>query len=397
MAIYSHSAAQFSKSVKLNAGKLVEVKGATLKTTKWMLDFIYWKPSEECGWDDASPGCQIKVQLCLPRPSCTLSNEEFSEATAALLCRPSPACASRVGERFGRGKVIDQWGDEVVNCTMQGDGWRRRHDALKLLLRKLLVWSGIPVMCEVFNLFASCIPQEGLNRIEMGRKRQGLVPDFLIPAEEGGGSGILCELKGMSASNTRYPIRRRLVDGTRAVDKRANGLTEEYAKKAKETDWNFCGIARPPRVPLPGAAQPVRQIGPVETKLLSYGRVQGWVFGAWGEASEDVHALVQRIAKSRLELVGTLPGRRVRPRSRAAELSALVTDVRQQLSLCAVKQQARLLLDRLCLLGDGATEAGRRRDWAVQVEVVAAHRRQAQEVSRRQGRNILRHGFGFRI
>ena len=223
------------------------------------------------------------------------------------------------------------------------------------------------------------------------------MPDFLIPAEEGGGSGILCELKGMSASNTRYPIRRRLVDGARAVDRRANGLTDKYAQKARETDWNYCGIARPPRVPLPGVVQPVRQIGPVETKLLSYGRVQGWVFGAWGEASEDVHALVQRIAKSRLELAGTLPGRRVRQRSRAAELSALVTDVRQQLSLCAVKQQARLLLDRLCILGDGATEAGRRRDWAVQVEVLAARRRQAQAVSRRQGRNILRHGFGLRI
>ena len=46
---------------------------------------------------------------------------------------------------------------------------------------------------------------------------------------------------------------------------------------------------------------------------------------------------------------------------------------------------------------NGATEAGRRRDWAVQVEVVAARRRQAQEVSRRQGRNILRHGFGLNI
>ena len=53
------------------------------------------------------------------------------------------------------------------------------------------------------------------------------------------------------------------------MDRRANGLTDEYAQKARETDWNYCGIARPPRVPLPGVVQPVRQIGPVETKLLS--------------------------------------------------------------------------------------------------------------------------------
>ena len=32
-----------------------------------------------------------------------------------------------------------------------------------------------------------------------------------------------------------------------------------------QTDWNHCGTVRPPRVPR-GAPQPVRQIGPVETK-----------------------------------------------------------------------------------------------------------------------------------
>ena len=332
--------------------------------------------------------------LCLPAPSRTLSNEEFSEAACALLCRPSAACAPRVGERFGRGQVIGPWGDEVVNCAMRGDGWRRRHDALKMLLLRLLVWAGIQVTCEVFNLFARCIPQEGLNRIEQGRRRQGLVPDFLIPAEEGGGSGILCEVKAMSASKTHYPLQRRQGDRIRAVDKRANGLTEAYASKARQTDWNHCGTVRPPRVPR-GAPQPVRQIGPVETKLLSFGRVHGWVFGAFGEVSEDVHLLVQRIANSRLDRLDTLPGRGHQRKSRAAQLSALVADVRRQLSFCSVKQQARLLLDRLCLIGDGANEAGRRRDWAAQLEVEAVRRRQAQEVSRRQSRNIVRHGFGL--
>ena len=47
------------------------------------------------------------------------------------------------------------------------------------------------------------------------------------------------------------------------------------------------------------------------------------MFGAWGETSEEVHSLVQRIAKSRQELVETLPGRRVRPKTRAAELTAV--------------------------------------------------------------------------
>ena len=88
---------------------------------------------------------------------------------------PSPACAPMIGERLGNGGRVCQWGDTVANAVMAGDGWRIRHDSMKMLLRRLLVWAGIPVSCELFNLFASCIPQEGLNRLEGGRRRQGLV------------------------------------------------------------------------------------------------------------------------------------------------------------------------------------------------------------------------------
>ena len=69
--------------------------------------------------------------------------------------------------------------------------------------------------------------------------------------------------KSIEASKTHYPVRRRQGERIRAVDRRANGLTEAYASKARETD----GITRVPR----GAPQPVREIGPVETKLLSFG------------------------------------------------------------------------------------------------------------------------------
>ena len=331
--------------------------------------------------------------LCLPGPDFSLSNEEFSEASAALLCLPSPACASRVGERLGNGARICQWGDTVVNAAMAGDGWRKRHDAMKLLLRRLLIWAGIPVTCEVFNLFASCIPQEGLNRLEGGRRRQGLVPDFQVPVEGGGGSA-LCELKCMSASSTRYPQGRRPREFKRAVDRRADLLTSEYQAKARQTDWDYCGTPRLPQV-RQGEPQPVRQLGPVETKLNTFGRVNGWVFGAWGEASEDVHALFQRLAKARVERLDTLPTVRRRQVSRAALLAALVGDVRRQLSLQAVRQQARLLIDRIATVGNGAGAAAQRRDWAVQLEAAASRRRRAQEVSRRQGRNIVRHGFGL--
>jgi len=69
--------------------------------------------------------------------------------------------------------------------------------------------------------------------------------------------------------------------------------------------------------------------------------------------------------------------------------------VRRQLSVRAVQQQARLLIDRLALVGDGIGAAAQRRDWAVELEAAASRRRRAQEVSRRQGSNIVRHGFGL--
>ena len=135
-----------------------------------------------------------------------------------------------------------------------------------------------------------------------------------------------------------------------------------------------------------------RVIGPVETRLLSYGRVSGWVFGAWGECSYEVHTLVQRIARARLEVDDMVAGRRGAPKSREAKLAQHVGYIRRRLCFTAVQQQARLLLDRLGLLGDGVGEAAKRRDWAVQLEKSAAKERRAQAVCLHQGRPLIRRG-----
>ena len=76
-------------------------------------------------------------------------------------------------------------------------------------------------------------------------------------------------------------------------------------------------------------------------------------------------------------------------------MAGLVGHVRRKLSINAVKQTSRLLLDRLQLLGEGAAEAAGRRDRAVMAEAGAARERRAQEVCHRQGRAIVRRGFGL--
>ena len=53
------------------------------------------------------------------------------------------------------------------------------------------------------------------------------------------------------------------------------------------------------------------------------------------------------------------------------------------------------MLDRLELLGDGAGEAARRRDWAVHLERTAERERQAQAVCQRQARPLVRSGFAM--
>ena len=86
---------------------------------------------------------------------------------------------------------------------------------------------------------------------------------------------VLHEIKIISCSQSRYKASWR----ERAVDKRAEQLHQEYVAKARKADRKHLGVRE-------------GDIGPVEGKLLSFERVQGVVFGAFGEASEFVNRLI---------------------------------------------------------------------------------------------------------
>ena len=107
-------------------------------------------------------------------------------------------------------------------------------------------------------------------------------------------------------------------------------------------------------------------VGPVEARLLSFPPLRRWVFGAWGEASEDIHSLVHDLASARQKHQHLLDGRRGAWSrvSEKGELAMLTGQIRRSLSLEAVRSQARCLLGRLSGLGAGAASAARRRAWA---------------------------------
>ena len=309
---------------------------------------------------------------CLPGPD-GLSGQAFVEAMALALCMPSPACRDRIGAKVGR-KTVDIFGDAVLSEVLPGDHWRTRHDKLKMAIHSLCVWARLPVTVEVWGLFSHLIPAQALTRMERGRKRQALVPDFRIemPTPIGGTSPQLAELKIISCCETWYPTG----SNTRATDRRARGLQQEYRLKAKKVDREVLEELQD-------------QKGPVERRLDEFGELLGLCFGAWGEGSEGVHQLVQTIAEARLKFQGLQKGR---PGS-DQELGLLVGQVRRRLSLVAVKAQVDCLLAKLHQVGPGNAQLAKKRSWAIQEDQRMARERSAQWIRRVEGVHTLRKGF----
>ena len=166
----------------------------------------------------------------------------------------------------------------------------------------------------------------------------------------------------------------------KAVDRRAATLPGEYVKHARQIDRDYGGI-------------PERVVGPVEAKLVSFPPLRTWVFGAWGEVSEDVHVLVHDLATARLKHLQTLQGRETwGRRSQEGELAILTGQIRRWLSVEGVRNQARCLIDRVGSLGAGAAAAAKRRNWALLEEARMSKERNAHQLCLAQGHRVHRRG-----
>ena len=312
----------------------------------------------------------------LPGPE-GLRGMAFSEAMASTLCLPSPACRSRLGAKVGK-KRVDLYGDNIQAAALPGDHWRTRHDSVKMTLNSLFNWARLPATCEVWNLFSHLIPGDALTRLESGRKRQALVPDFRLqlPSLYGGGETEhqLAELKLISCCDTWYKLSPRST--VRATDKRAQGLQQEYRRKAQKVDESL------PTHRSNGGK------GPVEQRLDEFGQLIGLCFGAWGEGSEDVHKLVAAIAEARLTSQGLQRGS---PGSKQ-ELGLITGQIRRRLSLAVVKAQTSCLLARLHQVGPGNAQLAKRREWALVEDERMKSERRAQWLRSFDGIKTLQKG-----
>ena len=83
-------------------------------------------------------------------------------------------------------------------------------------------------------------------------------------------------------------------------------------------------------------------MGPILTRLRSFGRVRGLVYGAYGEASADVHDLLRTAAHEMAERTWRLLGARSADEMR----SFMVASARRRVGLAAVQAMARHRLAR---------------------------------------------------
>ena len=114
-------------------------------------------------------------------------------------------------------------------------------------------------------------------------------------------------------------------------------------------------------------------------KLASYGRIKSVVFGSFGEASADVHALVGQITSGRALREWIRLGCRDSEDAKAT----LARYIYRSWGLAAVRAQARLKIDGLAHAGSGAPAAAARRAYGAELH---GSLREAYQLHHRGGR-----------
>ena len=122
--------------------------------------------------------------------------------------------------------------------------------------------------------------------------------------------------------------------------------------------------------------------------MESYLPVLDLVFGAYGEASDGVKRLLDKMVESRVTSLGLRSG----TQEAAKEMSLVTGYLRRRLSSAVMRANVMCLLERLVLVGEGQGQAGRRRQWQRREEEQARLEREAQWIEKISGRNLSRRG-----
>jgi hypothetical protein len=315
-----------------------------------------------------------------------LSGRDFAEVGCRYLMVKSPVVRPVAGWELpgrqpNRGPTrVDAYGDALLAAVMKGGGQQRLHNSAVTCMAKAARSAAVATKTEVPNIFRGAMPPRAAAamdaadaaNVRQDRPRFGYVPDlhmFLPPAKEensGAAHARLLEVKTI-LGKSRYTT---APAGARAVDTRAERLTDEYARMLHRKDMEWCGTAE-------------GTTGPMEAVLRSHGRLRGLVFVAVGEASKDVHGLIKLFAHNMAAAV--LSGRANPEAGMKALVGRYAWSLRRTVAMNHWRGLAGMLIDRKSTLdyggevprwghaegqrAHGAAEAGR----AHQRQRAAAH------------------------
>ena len=164
------------------------------------------------------------------------------------------------------------------------------------------------------------------------------------------------------------------MEGEKAVNLRAKTIQGEYKRKAKAMDVEL-GVGH-------------EEQGPTVQRLNQFPPVLDLVFGAYSEASNGVWELMDKMIDSRLKMLGLARG----SPAVANEVSIITSQLRRRLSSAVMKANINCLLERMCQVGEGVAQAGRRREWVRMEEEKMRWDRQSQWLARVTGNSLIRRG-----
>jgi hypothetical protein len=118
-----------------------------------------------------------ELELCL-------ENTLFAEVVATYFGLPSPAAALLNGTRMRNGSEVDRFANNLSSLSpYKGDGFRTRHDAVKLTVVDVARKCSVGAEAEVLNHFSaqlSAAQRANFSRTNDYRTRQSYVPDILL-------------------------------------------------------------------------------------------------------------------------------------------------------------------------------------------------------------------------
>ena len=292
-----------------------------------------------------------------PTGAIEFSALEMPEIITQYLGRDSPVCRALAGRsipcgwtcrRGGPGpRTCDPEGIQLGLATLPGDDDTRCHDMIGRVLFHITHAAGLRTELSPSHIFDSLVPVAAL---QAAAARDGRPPsiipdgavDVALPAvvtARGQRRGrerffrrYLFDVKTIHAGTFHYHSAHAAEEQAGAVRHRETRVGPDYEAHARKLDRHFYGSTG---------------THPFLDRLRMYSTTRGAVFGAYGEASADVHDLISAAADSQAQRQWGIMGARTPSEMRAF----LVARYRRQLGCTAVLAFARHRLARVPYIG----------------------------------------------